>query len=143
MNNKGQTILAEYVMVFFIVIAALVAMTTFVHRGLQARIHDARNYMINAAINACDSNCMQATGGQIANEYEPYYSQLISDVQRNELENKGATTGRAVFIGVKYSKAINESSRTIATSYSLPPACSSVNPWARCANLMVPTGNDK
>ncbi len=77
MNNKGQAVLSEYVMIFFVVIAALVAMTTFVQRGFEARIHDARNFMINAVINSsvCDANCLAATGGNISYEYEPYYLQ--------------------------------------------------------------------
>ena len=60
MNNKGQSILSEYVMIFFVVIAAAVAMTIFVQRGFEARIHDARNFMINSVINSsvCDANCL-------------------------------------------------------------------------------------
>jgi len=141
MNNKGQAVLAEYVMIFFLVIAALVAMTTFVHRGLQARIHDARNYMINVAINACDANCLQATGGQIANEYEPYYSQLISDAQRNEVDGSGATTGNAALIGARYMKSTNESSTTSATSNTLPPECAAANPPAYCGNFVLPVAS--
>ena len=67
MNNKGQTILSEYVMIFFVVIAAAVAMTVFVQRGLEARIHDARNFMITTVTNsgACDANCLNAAGAPV------------------------------------------------------------------------------
>ena len=79
MNNKGQSILSEYVMIFFVVIAAAVAMTVFVQRGFEARVHDARNFMIDSLINsgACDANCVQAAGGNIGHEYEPYYTQTL------------------------------------------------------------------
>ena len=76
MNNKGQTILSEYVMIFFVVIAAAVAMTVFVQRGFEARIHDARNFMIirwSTAASVTPIVC-NATGGNISYEYEPYYT---------------------------------------------------------------------
>ena len=40
MNKKGQSVFSEYVMIFFVVIAAAVAMTTFVQRSFEARLHD-------------------------------------------------------------------------------------------------------
>jgi hypothetical protein len=43
-NHKGQNI-AEYSILIALVIAAAVAMNTFVKRGLQARIHDATKYV--------------------------------------------------------------------------------------------------
>ena len=41
MNNKGQSVLSEHVMVFFVVVAALVAMTTYAQRAFEARIDGA------------------------------------------------------------------------------------------------------
>ncbi len=128
MNNKGQAILSEYVMIFFVVIAAAVAMTTFIQRGFEARVHDARNFMINSVINsgACDANCLRATGAagnQIPYEYEPYYAQMLSDVGHNEEENAEATAGNAQVIGAIYTKSLNEETKTISTSSQLPPGC--------------------
>ncbi len=129
MNNKGQAILSEYVMIFFIVIAAVAAMTTFVQRGFEARIHDARNFMINSVVNsgACDANCLSATGAvgnQIPYEYEPYYAQMLSDVGHNEQVNAGATTSSVNWsIGAVYTKSLNEETNTVSTSTQLPPKC--------------------
>ena len=123
MNNKGQSVLAEHVMIFFVVIAALVAMTTFVQREFQARIHDARNFMIDSVNKECDSNCLAATGGNISPEYEPYYAIMDSNQQHNEQTNLAATPGNAQVIGVVYYKNSNESTRTNSTSYQLPPGC--------------------
>ena len=123
MNNKGQSILSEHVMVFFIVVAALVAMTTFVQRGLQARIHDARNFMVNSVNSVCDANCLAATGGKIANEYEPYYAQMLSDQVHNEETNLSATQGNAQVLGAIYFKTSKESTKIISTSVQLPPGC--------------------
>jgi len=128
MNNKGQAILSEYVMIFFVVIAAAVAMSTFVQRSFEARIHDARNFMVSAVTNsgACDANCLKATGaagGQIPFEYEPYYAQMLSDVAHNEDVKAGATTGNPQSLGAVYTKSSNEQTKIISTSTQLPPGC--------------------
>ena len=61
-HNKGQAILPEYVVTFFIVIAVVVGMTSYIQRSFQARLWDARNYMVNVANAACDNNCHIAAG---------------------------------------------------------------------------------
>lgn len=139
MNKKGQSILSEYVMIFFVVIAALVAMTSFVRRGLNARIHDARNYMIDSVSNnnVCDANCVQAAGGKIAYEYEPYYTQMIADVYQNSQASTGITNGSAAEIGAIYTKSLNNLTRGTSTSFQLPPACAdgANSDIVNCANL--------
>ena len=129
MNNKGQTILSEYVLIFFVVIAALTALTVFVQRGLEARIHDARNFMVNSVINsgACDANCMQATGGNIFYEYEPYYELMLSNAQHNDKNTSTATNGAAISIGAIYTKYLNEDTNGVSTSIQAAP-CASANP---------------
>ena len=131
MNNKGQAILSEYVMIFFVVIAALVAMTTFVQRGFEARIHDARNFMINSVTNsgACDANCLQATGGNIFYEYEPYYSIMAANVQKNQQDTTGATQA----LGAVYTGSSNEATQTNSNSCQLPPCCSANPVPALCS----------
>ena len=125
MNNKGQAVLSEHVMVFFVVIAAIVAMTTFVQRSFEARIHDAKDFMINSVMSnsVCDANCMAATGGKIDEGYEPYYSQMLADTTHKEEENEGETPGNPAAIGAIYSNAVKEKTKTISTSAQLPPEC--------------------
>ena len=132
MNNKGQAILSEYVMIFFVVVAAGVAMTTFVQRAYQARIHDARNFMIETVSNsgACDANCLLAagiSGTQIPFEYEPYYSYAISNVQQNQQDRSSATSGNAQVIGVTYNKLLDDTTQTNSLDCQLPPECASSN----------------
>jgi len=127
MNNKGQAVLSEYVMIFFVVIAALVAMTVYLQRGFEARLHDARNFMVDSVINnsqVCDNDCKAAAGGNISHEYEPYYAQMLSDVGRNEAESAGATPSAVNWsIGAVYTKSVNETTTANATSTQLPPQC--------------------
>jgi hypothetical protein len=138
MNNKGQTVLSEHVMIFFVVVAALVAMTTIVQRGFEARIHDARNFMINSVMNnsVCDSNCVAATGN-ISYEYEPYYTQTIADTEHNEEDYKGATTGNSASIGAIYVNTMNEETKTISISGQLPSECVGPNPPAVCGQVVA------
>jgi len=125
MNNKGQSILSEYVMIFFVVIAAAVAMTVFVQRGLEARVHDARNFMVDSVVKsgACDADCLKAAGGSISHEYEPYYAQMVSDVNHNQADTATAGQGNAQVLGVTYTKNSKDTTKTITTSSQLPPGC--------------------
>ena len=127
MNNKGQAVLSEYVMIFFVVIAAGAAITTFLQRAFEARVHDARNLAVDAVMNsgACDANCLQAAGAidnKIPYEYEPYYTQTIADVTRNEAANAGLTPGKGQGSDV-YAKSMNEKTATISNSTQIPPQC--------------------
>lgn len=74
-NNSGQAVAVEYAVIFLIVVAVIVAMTTYVNRSLQGRIHDARNYMyiqVNSVYNVYRSGIMPAG-------YEPYYVETKKD----------------------------------------------------------------
>jgi hypothetical protein len=72
-QNKGQSILGEYILLFVIIMGMTTAMTVYFKRSIQGRIHDARGYMF--------SQIRQRTRPQNAyegvlyfhREYEPYY----------------------------------------------------------------------
>ena len=136
MNNKGQSILSEYVMIVFVVIAALVAMTVYVQRGLEARVHAARNYMVDSVLNsgACDANCLSATGGSISREYEPYYALMLTSVSQKAQDNAGITVGNAQVLGVIYARTSNEATKSISTSCQLPPECAQNPPPDYCSS---------
>ena len=53
-SNRGQGIMSEYGLIFIIVVGMVTAMTVYVKRVIQARIFDARNYMVTLdVINNC------------------------------------------------------------------------------------------
>lgn len=140
MNDKGQSILAEHTMIFFVVIAALLAMTTYVQRAYEARIHDARNFMINAVLNSgvCDANCMAAAGGNVYLGYDPYYLQQVSGITSHARDKLGVTSGKPIALGVIFNTTYNEASSTVATSLQIPPECmngGNANWTSICANL--------
>jgi len=134
-NKKGQMIFSEYVMIFFVVIAAATAMTVFVQRTFKAKIHDARNIMIATANSMADANFLMATGSSsIPYEYEPYYDVHGSAVAQIENDTSGATSGNPAVMGVTYIKKVNHQTGTLANSSQLPPECAAPNPPTYCAN---------
>ena len=68
-NRKAQNT-AEYALLIALVVAGVIAMQTYAQRALQARIHDAANYM---STNTSDIGCSE--------QYEPYY--MKSDYNQN------------------------------------------------------------
>ncbi len=106
-SQKGQSILPEYVVMFFFVIAAMVSMTVYVQRGLQARQRDAKAYFMKTASDACKQadaasggklDCAGAASigtGNFAREYEPYYGDVASKVSRDSTDSKRMLGGIA------------------------------------------------
>ncbi len=119
LGQKGQTSLPEYVVTFFIVVGVVVAMTTYIQRGLQARIHDAHKYMIKSASDHCDQDCVDAAGGKITYEYEPYYGNITSDTDHSSEETKkvfGTQGADGLFQVIT-----NDDMSTQSVSRQLPP----------------------
>jgi hypothetical protein len=127
--HKGQTILPEYVVVFFVVIAALVTMSVFVQRAFQARARDAKLFMVDTAAQGCQQAdaastqawpiaCQNAAGiaqGNVAYEYEPYYGQINSDVVQEGQESKELSANSA------FTKQMRHMTGVTSTSTQLPP----------------------
>lgn len=92
-NDRGQSSLGEYILIITIVLAFAVAITVYVQRALQARMFDGRNYAVTQAREACNANCLAATGGGIAREYEPYYGHIVSHTDRNMVDSSSIEGG--------------------------------------------------
>lgn len=83
-NKKGQSTV-EYAIVVGVVVAALVAMQTYVKRGLQARYHDGIQFLANETnVTATDGTTYLGSTKQ----YEPYYlsSSYVTGSDKNESE---------------------------------------------------------
>ncbi len=83
-NRKAQTT-AEYAILIGLIIAALVAMQTYVKRGLQARMRDATDRV------ASENTAIGAT-----TQYEPYYLESTMDQTRDVSEREDTVTGGSV-----------------------------------------------
>lgn len=81
LNRKAQST-AEYVIVLGLIVAAVIAMQTYVKRGLQGRIKEAVDYVGEESQTAGVANFSGA-------QYEPYYLSSTFNNQRtsDETEN--------------------------------------------------------
>ena len=122
--------MVEHVILFFLGIAAVIAVTVYVQRAIQARIRDAKIYMIDTTSSACSQasgtisgtnivvDCMNATGGnngKLAYEYEPYYTNIASGIAR---EQNVKTTLASKSAG----KIFTENSAINSMSIQAPPS---------------------
>lgn len=88
-NKKAQSV-AEYVIILGLVVATVVAMQTYVKRGMQGRIREAVDYVENPTD---VTGVVNFTGAQ----YEPYYLKSdISSQQKTTGEKEVYSTGGAV-----------------------------------------------
>lgn len=78
-NIKGQNV-AEYAILISLVIGAVLAMQTFVKRGLQARTRDATEWMVE------ETDMLGDTG-----QYEPYFFESAYAVNKETHETKTLT----------------------------------------------------
>jgi len=83
LNKKAQST-AEYVIVLGLIVAAVVAMQTYVKRGMQGKIKDATDYTDPAA-----------TGVFKTKQYEPGYVQSTFQDQRSSEEQATGMLGDA------------------------------------------------
>lgn len=104
--------MSQYVIIFFLAIGALVAMTTFVQRALQARIRDTRKYMMDN---------IKTYGNVQTNmhyEYEPYYANVSTMTGRSRDEQTDLVAGGATGI---FRKNFNSQVIGITNSQQAPP----------------------
>ena len=93
-TKRAQAVMGEYVVVIFLVVTVIGAMTIFFKRAVQARIHDARDYMVKEVRNRTKGEF----DGNLYFEYEPYYvntyvPEIVRDARYNKTLSQGATSG--------------------------------------------------
>ena len=81
-NRKAQNT-AEYALLIALVVAGVIAMQTYAQRALQARIHDAAQFMVT-------NGTKDANGKLIGDstQYEPYYMNSDYNVASSSIDNK-------------------------------------------------------
>ena len=109
--------MVQYALTFFMVAGIISAMTVFISRGYQGRIHDARDYMIvmvNNAIQAAEGNIV----GNLLYEYEPYYTQAAINTGLDSSQTKKLVpTGTPVEMS---ERRVDETKTSRITANQLP-----------------------
>lgn len=88
-NNRAQTTLGEYLIVLFIVMGVITTMGVYFRRAFQARIYDATVYARDEVMNRTDG----VFNGEIAYEYEPYYTKTQSIIESRSDQTKKLLQG--------------------------------------------------
>lgn len=109
-KNHGQVTMSQYAIMFFLAIGSLVAMTTYVQRMLQARIRDTKIYMID--------NVRALTGVNVSYEYEPYYANVSTVLDKFRDEEIQLIGGGATGI---FRKIVNAQTTADTNSIQAPP----------------------
>lgn len=112
-QSKAQ-IIGEYVVTIAILVGAMVTMTVYIRRALQARVHDAAVFMVETADEASRNN----GGPGVRSEYEPYYGETDSTTTRDLNEHVELLPGGATGI---FRKDFNQVIQSQAQSLQLPP----------------------
>ena len=99
-QRQGQSVIGQYAITFFVVIAMISVMTIYVRRGIQGRIYAAKKHMIET-IRA------GATGVAIPDQYEPYYANKTSDKLLTQDNGSGLKQG-------KYSQTTDEKTKVFS-----------------------------
>lgn len=107
-HRKGQNT-AEYAILIALVVAAVIAMQTFVKRALQARSFDATSYMRDQTTNAADG-----LDGDL--QYEPYYLTSQYNVYKDSAETK-SLQGTASSTSVSDTKTTREAGGFSVSNY--------------------------
>ncbi len=123
-------IFPEYALGSLVAIAAIAAISLHVQRGLQAKMRDARVFMVDTASKGCVASadpdvvdCQDAAGvknGRIADEYEPYYTKSDAAVSRNQHTENILLGGGIGSTGI-VRKTAAETTRVSSLSEQLPP----------------------
>ena len=87
-NKKGQSTV-EYAIVVGVVVAALVAMQTYVKRGLQARYHDGIQFLANETNVTSDGGTVYLGSTK---QYEPYYLSSSYETGSDKNESEASST---------------------------------------------------
>jgi len=103
-KKKGQNT-AEYAILISLVVAAVIAMQTYVQRGLQAKMRDSvANYMFGQLNDPAGDGSVNGLGPSV--QYEPYYLETNFAVQRDSFEQE-IQLGNQTIGGIKIESEIN------------------------------------
>jgi len=113
-NKNGQTTVAEYVLVSFVIIASITTMMIYFKRAVQARIYDTRQAMLNIVATEAKGHYT----GNIYIEYEPYYTHTETTMSQESTAN---TEYHGVKFGDWTGKKFRDITNVETTSETLPP----------------------
>ena len=116
-NNKAQVLFGQYVLVFFLIVAAATGMSIYFKRAIQARIHDATLVSARAVI---DGVPRELYVGNVYTQYEPYYLNTASDIGQDSLAKEKLFPSVDRHTGI-FKKTIDDGTSTKTIGDTAPP----------------------
>jgi hypothetical protein len=113
-QKNAQSVMSEYLLVFFLAVGMISAMTVYFRRAIQGRVHDARDYVWKDIYNRMGGNYY----GNLYKEYEPYYLNSQSIISRISYSNETLLEGKATGI---YRKSIDDYTSVSTNSTTAAP----------------------
>lgn len=108
-NKKGQNT-AEYAIVIGLVVAAAIAMQTYIKRGMQAKIKDGTD-LVTSVTGEVGGQTLAST-----EQYEPYYLSSDFDVSREGTSSEQVLQGGGVTRDVAREHTTRTGSQNIAAA---------------------------
>lgn len=126
--KKAQTIMSEYLLIFFIILGMISAMTVYFRRAVQGRLHDAQRYVfrdmvtrINEALGGDGSDSYNiATTLIFYREYEPYYANIQSNTYHGVYDEDHLISDQPGKTGI-YRKNVDETTTVRSKSVTGAP----------------------
>jgi hypothetical protein len=112
-NKKGQSLVVEYGITFFLVLALLTSISVYVRRVLQARTRDALYFMANTVKEVHPDN------GYF--QYEPYYANMISVRVEDSVETTQEFGALPIGAGI-IQRDLGKNVRSMTNTWQAPPA---------------------
>ena len=116
-NKKGQIFAVEYIIVLGLAAAAILAMTVYFKRTVQARIRDARSGMVDI-VRAKVGNTYSGTN--VWEQYEPYYANTDT-LATKDIKQIVHTMGSPGFSSGVTQTLYNERTNSTTVSVTAPP----------------------
>ena len=115
-QNKAQAVMSEYLLIFFVTIGMISAMTIYFKRAVQARVYSARHFVVNdIAARIISSGYYAGNIITLYTQYEPYYANTQSLVDRRTSSTETIVGDAPGKTGI-YRKAIDDYTRVMTNS---------------------------
>ena len=108
LNRRGQSI-AEYAILFAVVIGAYVAMQVYARRGLQARVKSATDAL--TGVNGTFTAGTITASFDAKSQYEPYYLETSGQTYQESVEQDHLGSGKVI------KEKISDTTARAANSY--------------------------
>ena len=95
-NRRGQSI-AEYAILFAVVVGTYVAMQVYTKRGMQARVKSGTDALTGITTNIASKGAATLTANfATQSQYEPYYMESVNETYQESVDREHMGDGKVI-----------------------------------------------